>query len=314
MTAIAQAVETFDPPDPASLSSSYRKDTSNDSTGSFSVFRAPSISSLETGLTGMSSGSLGSHNSAYSHGSRHSLGSMNSLKSKERRRRRRLPTRAPNADPEEGVRLFQCTFCTDRFKTKYDWSRHEKSLHLSLEKWICAPLGEIIADKATGKPKCVYCDTLDPSSEHLATHGHNACVEKGLEARTFYRKDHLRQHLRLMHGCKMTTSMDTWKSEAQFIKSRCGFCDTKFNKWQDRIDHLSKEFRNGADMKNWKGCRGLDAHVAIHVTNAMPPYLIANESKSPFPFSATNSSSLKVSTCSPYYVQVPGLARKIGPS
>lgn len=47
-------------------------------------------------------------------------------------------------------------------------------------------------------------------------------------------------------------------------------------------------------MKNWKGCRGLDAHVAIHVTNAMPPYLIANESKSPFPFSASNSSSLKV--------------------
>jgi hypothetical protein len=47
-------------------------------------------------------------------------------------------------------------------------------------------------------------------------------------------------------------------------------------------------------MKNWKGCRGLDAHVAIHVTNAMPPYLIANESKSPFPFSASNSSSVKV--------------------
>jgi hypothetical protein len=68
-----------------------------------------------------------------------------------------------------------------------------------------------------------------------------------------------------------------------------------FDKWQDRVDHLAKEFRSGADMKTWKGCRGLDAHVAIHVTNAMPPYLIANESKSPFPFSATNSSSLKVS-------------------
>jgi hypothetical protein len=67
-----------------------------------------------------------------------------------------------------------------------------------------------------------------------------------------------------------------------------------FDKWQDRIDHLAKEFRNGADMKNWKGCRGLDPHVAIYVTNAMPPYLISNESKSPFPFSASNSSSLKV--------------------
>ncbi|KAI4916396.1 uncharacterized protein J4E92_009313 [Alternaria infectoria] len=179
------------------------------------------------------------------------------------------------------------------FRSKYDWSRHEKSLHLSLEKWLCAPLGEIVADKATGKPRCVYCDELDPSKEHLATHNHSACYEKGPESRTFYRKDHLRQHLRLMHGCKMTSSMDTWKSEAQYIKSRCGFCGMNFDKWQDRLDHLAKEFRNGAHMKNWKGCRGLDPHVAIHVTNAMPPYLIANESKSPFPFSASNTASLK---------------------
>jgi len=91
----------------------------------------------------------------------------------------------------------------------------------------------------------------------------------------------------------MTSSMETWKSEAQYIRSRCGFCGKDFDKWQDRVDHLAKEFRNGASMQNWKGCRGLDPHVAIHVTNAMPPYLIANESKSPFPFSASNSSSLK---------------------
>jgi hypothetical protein len=94
----------------------------------------------------------------------------------------------------------------------------------------------------------------------------------------------------------MIASMDTWKSEAQYIKSRCGFCGMNFDKWQERIDHLAKEFRNGAHMQNWKGCRGLDPHVAIHVTNAMPPYLIANERKSPFPFSASNATSLKVRT------------------
>lgn len=91
----------------------------------------------------------------------------------------------------------------------------------------------------------------------------------------------------------MTPSMDAWKSEAQVINSRCGFCAKTFTRWQDRADHLAKEFRNGATMRNWKGCRGLDPHVAQHVTNAMPPYLIANESKSPFPFSATNSASMK---------------------
>ena len=56
---------------------------------------------------------------------------------------------------------------------------------------------------------------------------------------------------------------------------------------------MSKEFRSGATMKDWKGCRGFERHVAQHVTNAMPPYLIANEAKSPFPFSATNSGSMK---------------------
>jgi hypothetical protein len=91
----------------------------------------------------------------------------------------------------------------------------------------------------------------------------------------------------------MIPSMDLWKSEAQVIKSRCGFCGLNFDKWQDRIDHLAKEFRAGATMKDWKGCRGFEPQVAAHVTNAMPPYLIANESKSPFPFSATNSSSMK---------------------
>ncbi|KAJ4360657.1 uncharacterized protein N0V89_001223 [Didymosphaeria variabile] len=192
LQAIAHNVENFDFPDDAdrSAASSYRKENSNDSTGSFSVFRAPSITSLETGLTILSSGSIG-------------------------------------------------TFCTDRFKNKYDWTRHEKSLHLSLEKWICAPLGDVITCSSSGQRKCVYCDEVNPSNAHLESHNHLACEEKGMEARTFYRKDHLRQHLRLMHG--------------------------------------------------W----GLDPHVAQHVTNAMPPYLIANESKSPFPFSATNSSSMK---------------------
>lgn len=91
----------------------------------------------------------------------------------------------------------------------------------------------------------------------------------------------------------MTSTMEAWKVEAQIINSRCGFCAKTFSTWQDRLDHLAKEFRNGATMKDWKGCRGLDPHVAQHVTNAMPPYLIANESRSPFPFSASNSSSMK---------------------
>lgn len=38
-------------------------------------------------------------------------------------------------------RIFCCTFCCDKFKNKFDWMRHEKSLHLNLESWACAPFG-----------------------------------------------------------------------------------------------------------------------------------------------------------------------------
>ena len=256
------------------------------SSGSIVQHRAPSITSLETGQSDsfgslLSSGSLGSSNS------RNSFGSS---RAKDRRRRRRTAANPSRNKRVQEMRPFQCTFCTDRFRTKYDWARHEKSLHLSLEKWICAPLGPITTS-ATGQQQCVYCGAADPTDEHLETHNHHACEEKGLDARTFYRKDHLRQHLRLVHGCKMLDSMDVWKSEATYIKSRCGFCKTDFTRWQDRIDHLAKHFRDGAQMNQWKGCRGLDPAVAAQVTNAMPPYLIGNESLSPFPFSASNEST-----------------------
>lgn len=235
----------------SSLSSTHRirQLDSSAGSGSFSLRQAPSISSLETGRSDslLSSGSL----SNLSLGSSVSLGSRNSLGSrgKDRRRRRRTAANPSRNLKVQELRPFQCTFCTDRFRTKYDWSRHEKSLHLSLEKWICSPLGPVSVD-SSGQRHCVYCNEANPSDEHVESHNHRACEEKGLDARTFYRKDHLRQHLRLVHGNKMVEAMDSWKSEATYIKSRCGFCAMSFDKWQDRIDHLAKHFRSGAQMKD----------------------------------------------------------------
>lgn len=52
------------------------------------------------------------------------------------RRRRRKPTLPMNKSHNESEkRPYKCTFCTDSFKTKYDWQRHEKTLHLNLEQW-----------------------------------------------------------------------------------------------------------------------------------------------------------------------------------
>lgn len=298
VTDIAHAVASSQYTDagPSNLSTSHgvRHKDSSAGSSSFSLLRPPSVTSCETLLTNQSSGSISnsSHNSAWSHGSRNSFGSLGSNAKKDRRRRRRPALRPSHHVSGQTSRPYQCTFCTDTFKSKYDWSRHEKSLHLSLEKWICAPLGDIITCSASGQKQCVYCDALNPTKDHLEAHNHRSCEEKGLQARTFYRKDHLRQHLRLMHGCKLIPSMESWKTESTYIKSRCGFCAQEFAKWQDRIDHIAKHFRDGAQMKDWKGCRGFDAAVAAQITNAMPPYLIANEAKSPLPFSASNQASM----------------------
>ena len=295
ISAIATAVANSGiSPHDSSLSGSQharRGLESSAGSSSFSVQRAPSITSLDTGRSEslQSSNSLSnlSLGSSKSHGSRNSYNSFGGGVRKGRRRRR-TPAKLTSIES----RPYQCTFCTDSFRTKYDWARHEKSLHLSLEKWICAPLGEVITISPSGQKQCVFCDLLNPTEEHLETHNYRACEEKGIAMRTFYRKDHLRQHLRLVHGCKMTASMESWKSEATYIRCRCGFCGDEFTKWQDRVDHLAKHFKAGARMIDWKGCRGLDPSVAAQVTNAMPPYLIATEAKTPFPFSASNESSM----------------------
>lgn len=277
-------------------SSKRRKGSSNGS--GFSNRRAPSTTSQETGQTSSLSASSAAFSSSNvssqsTHGSFSSFSS--SLAGKKDRRRRRRPTAAVGRkQSDDRKRIFQCTFCTDTFKSKYDWTRHEKSLHLSLEKWICAPSGPTVTDQESGNKQCVYCGLHNPSSDHLETHNHRQCEDKGLDARTFYRKDHLRQHLRLMHSCEMTTSMDSWKSIAMNINSRCGFCAQRFTVWQERVDHLTAHFKAGSRMADWKGCRGLDPAVAAQVTNAMPPYLIGMESVSPNPFSATNRATWRL--------------------
>ncbi|PNS15130.1 Homeobox protein knotted-1-like 7 [Sphaceloma murrayae] len=263
------------------------------SSASFSGKRPQSVTSLETGRESSNSRTGTTSSIAWSHGSSESFGSFNSFGSglhgkRDRRRKRkvRIPLRKDETIDDK-KRIFQCTFCCDTFKTKYDWTRHEKTLHLSLEKWICAPLGPVQTDPHTGVKTCVYCHQDNPSKDHLNSHSHGECESKGLEARTFYRKDHLRQHLRLMHHTTLQPNMESWKASADFINSRCGFCSARFTSWMERNDHLAAHFREGAHMRDWKRCRGLDPDVAANVLNAMPPYLIGMERDSPVPFSAS---------------------------
>jgi hypothetical protein len=228
------------------------------------------------------------------------LSETNSI-TKHRRRRRKRPN-VPLSKPNAGQRIFQCTFCTDAFKTKYDWTRHEASLHLPLDRWTCTPHGPRYLVPGGGVQNCVYCDLEDPSDHHLSSHRTSECCERPLAAREFYRKDHLRQHLRQVHKVEsFTKAMEGWKSKLTEIRSRCGFCDAVFQLWSERNEHLAEHFRNGASMKGWKGARGFEPAVATLVRHSIPPYLISTEATAMIPFSAESGNSQQPITSKPHF-------------
>ncbi|RVX70849.1 hypothetical protein B0A52_06005 [Exophiala mesophila] len=297
MTAIARAVTATPLPlrnnSVSSLhgSRASSKKSSSENDSSFSMFRAPSVSSFETRESSNSDLTFASSRSTKSRGSFAS--------SQDRRRRRRAPMTqraAAQQAKSRNARIFQCTFCTDTFPAKYDWQRHEKSLHLALERWTCCPDGGIMNDKLTGIPVCVFCKEANPTADHLESHNFTTCQEKTLQERTFYRKDHLSQHLKLMHNTKVQPHMEQWKTTNNEIKSACGFCPSKFTTWQQRADHLAAHFRNGADMSGWSNGWGFEPFVERLVENAIPPYLIGYERNTMEPYVARREPSKDTSS------------------
>lgn len=199
----------------------------------------------------------------------------------------KLTRRRPKA--VDKPRIFCCTFCCDKFKSKYDWARHEKSLHLNTEAWYCAPHGTTVFSSMTGRHHCAFCNILDPNQEHLESHNSHACRDDEGNSRSFRRKDHLVQHLNLVHFLDTLPLIDDWKIGNATIPSRCGFCEHTMTTWQERVDHLAGHFRKGFTMSDWRGEHGFPPSIVAQITNALPPYLIGSESQSLVPFSATNT-------------------------
>ncbi|KAK2768292.1 hypothetical protein FQN54_000145 [Arachnomyces sp. PD_36] len=287
----AMASTTFDPtknpPQHGPVHAYSRKTGSSNDDSSFSNrMKPPSVSSAETSRSSLTDMSFAS---AFSHRSR---GSYDSQEKKERRRRRQKPAipKNPFQLKSRGARIFQCTFCTDSFATKYDWQRHEKSLHIALDKWTCALQGAVLS--LNGVSYCTFCRAKSPDEDHMESHNFSACQEKTILERTFYRKDHLNQHLRLMHNVKFDPWMEHWKSGTTEITSRCGFCSSTFTTWKDRVDHIAMHFKNGTDMSQWKGDWGFEPHIQKLVENSMPPYLIGHDRKTLDPWSASTKASL----------------------
>ncbi|TDZ54018.1 Homeobox protein 4 [Colletotrichum trifolii] len=240
---------------------------------------------------GTSHSSRSSVNSAYSFRSRGSFPHDPLGKSAVKRRRRRAAVQQTQSKGSNtlapALNTYQCTFCTETFKTKHNWQRHEKSLHLSLERWECCPRGPTIPD-ASGRLVCVFCRDSDPNDDHLDKHNYSVCKERTPEDRLFCRKDHLQQHLKLVHDSKfLRWPMGNWKHENELVRSRCGFCASVMSSWSERADHLAEHFKDGMTMENWHGDWGFENHVLKMVENSVAPYMIHMERHSPWPFTTT---------------------------
>ncbi|RKL23040.1 hypothetical protein BFJ68_g1246 [Fusarium oxysporum] len=216
---------------------------------------AGSLKSLRIGNRAASTVSFGSGTSRSSTSNASAVSATFRSASEHSRRRLEKRTRltvTPGKDKRKDRRMFPCTFCCDSFKSKYDWTRHEKSLHLNLQDF----------------------------------HDHDTCENQGRPI--FSRKDHLIQHLRLVHHVETLPLINSWKDEGPPVSSRCGFCSIRMQTWQERVDHLAKHFRKGATMDDWKGEHCFESSIAAKVTHAMPPYLIGSESRALIPFSANS--------------------------
>ncbi|KAE8392828.1 hypothetical protein BDV23DRAFT_181245 [Aspergillus alliaceus] len=246
--------------------------------GPFSGFRRPA----STASSHSSVPSVSSHPSTTSARSEASKRSHDSLASLNKRSASRV-CKVKGSKPS---RRFCCTFCCDQFRTKYDWARHEKSIHLNLESWTCAPHGASVVSPITGRKHCAYCNMLDPRIGHLDEHNYQACLSG---SRNFRRKDHLVQHLRLTHRLDTMPLIDDWKTPAPEVTSRCGFCDRRLSSWEERVEHIASHFRKGSTMDDWRGEHDFPPEITKQVTKALPPYYIGHNSRCLIPFSATNA-------------------------
>ncbi|KAF2194906.1 hypothetical protein K469DRAFT_743634 [Zopfia rhizophila CBS 207.26] len=198
-----------------------------------------------------------------------SLGSKaSSFAGGRRRGRRRMPWRSPtfNALPFNNPaafasRYFFCTFCPKYFKTKYEWNRHENSMHVRQSRWVCC------SEETDSFSRCLFCNYSHPSKEHMKSHKYLACKSLPKESRTFYRRDHFIQHLKNVHfnskekelaqNIRAMQLADKWHRMPPSIQNddpvlHCGFCGEWQQDWTARSLHIANHFvLEGLDMSAW---------------------------------------------------------------
>lgn len=151
---------------------------------------------------------------------------------------------------------YQCTFCCKRFRVRWQWRRYEESIHAPQKVWICGPppaLSKGHADEPTDF--CPIC-RVTSADQSQCRHKFGGCWQKSQEERTFYRKDALAQHVRLVH-CggenHRQLNLNTWKQEvgAENYNLVCGFCGVQNMSWNARVKHVALHFEQGLSMVDW---------------------------------------------------------------
>lgn len=161
------------------------------------------------------------------------------------------------AETPKDKKTFHCIFCRKPLKDRYEWKRHEAT-HVAAMKWTCMP-----ENSALWQDSCAFCHLDSPSAAHLAKHNVEACLEKSVDARTFSRKDHLKQHVEQVHLRKGKFStgqasevLKSWGKDVDHSEFRagilwCGFCKSDLGSWAGRVEHIAAHFQSGVTMQDW---------------------------------------------------------------
>ena len=157
-----------------------------------------------------------------------------------------------------GVRpLFYCTKKNCGYSTHIctDWKRHEEGeKHWPQERFMCLECPRTLPPMdISGSPLCEFCNSPFGFGEVPRAH-YLRCASARQDGTTFSRKDHLIPHLREEHGLTFTNlHIITWRYSIDSRWPRqCGFCETQFTTWDERMRHIAEHFEEGKDMADWK--------------------------------------------------------------
>jgi hypothetical protein len=166
---------------------------------------------------------------------------------------------ATNSEQE----AWQCTFCQTHLAPK-SWRRHEETQHKPKAEWTCMLDGPHLSALSRSNSNsqtsysssfCAFCMLTNPPSSHYSTHHRIIeCSKRPLTERTFYRPDHLRQHVKNFHNAKLFEPVQSrWKRKAEEKDKgyTCGFCGVWLESWDKREGHIAGHFKEGATMEGW---------------------------------------------------------------